>query len=84
MDIELLEGRIHGARYYTAKPLFEWWEQHNRMNNTWRDMIEWCVVTYGPANELGVWEPNGRWYANNAKFWFRSEEDRTMFVLRWQ
>lgn len=77
------EGRIHGARYYTVKPEFNWWIPDGLQNNTWKDMIEWCVEVFGPSAKMGVWEPNSRWYANNAKFWFREEEDVVMFVLRW-
>lgn len=87
MQFELTEGRVFGARYYTVKPEFGreqfgwepgWYNQH------WNDMTAWCVETYGPTPEDGVWTPNSRWYANNAKFWFRNEVDRTLFVLKWQ
>jgi hypothetical protein len=85
MKFELLEGRIHGARYYTVRPDFNWWLSGslNNTNATWRDMLEWCVEVFGPSAEMGVWEPGARWYANNAKFWFRNAEDRTAFLLRW-
>jgi hypothetical protein len=46
--------------------------------------MEWCVESFGASAEMGVWEPGARWYANNAKFWFRNDEDRTLFLLRWQ
>ncbi len=46
-------------------------------------MIEWCVEVFGPSAKMGVWQPGSRWYANNAKFWFREEEDAIMFILRW-
>ena len=86
MKFELLEGRIHGARYYTVRPDFDWWIPGSLKdtNTNWRSMIEWCVETFGPSAEMGVWEPGARWYANNAKFWFRNAEDRTLFLLRWQ
>jgi len=80
MQFEHDEGRIHGARYYTVKPLFEHWLSDNTI---WRDMTEWCVDTYGASAEMGVWTPGARWYANNSKFWFRDEEDKLMFVMRW-
>jgi hypothetical protein len=83
VEFELLEGRIHGARYYTVKPLFDWWLPGGITGNNWRVLIEWCEGNFGPIAESGVWEPNGRWYANNAKFWFRDENDRTLFLLRW-
>lgn len=81
MELECLEGRIHGARYYTVKPVFDWWTSAARPN--WQDMMEWCVATLGPSAEMGVWEPGASWYANNGKFWFRDERDRNMFILRW-
>ena len=84
MKFELLEGRIHGARYYTVRPEFEWWPPSIDPNVNWRNMLAWCVETFGPSAEMGVWEPGARWYANNAKFWFRNAEDRTLFLLRWQ
>jgi len=45
--------------------------------------MEWCVTTFGPTPVDGVWTPGGRWYANNAKFWFRDKEDMLVFVMRW-
>lgn len=84
MELECLEGRIFGARYYTVKPNFDWWTGDNVGHRiTWQEMLEWCIDTYGASPGMGVWEPDGRWYANNAKFWFRNEIDRTAFVLRW-
>ena len=49
----------------------------------WQDMIEWMVKTFGPTAKDGVWTADQRWYANNAKFWFRNAKDRDWFVLRW-
>lgn len=85
MELELSEGRIFGARYYTAKPVMSWdiagdWGGVE----TWQKMLEWCVGTYGPTPEDGVWTPSGRWYANNAKFWFREKKDLEWFMLKWQ
>jgi len=79
------ERRISGARYYTVKPLFDWWAPGSLSdtNINWRGMMEWCVTTFGPTPVDGVWTPGGRWYANNAKFWFRDKEDMLMFVMRW-
>ncbi len=85
MKLELLEGRIHGSRYYIVRPEFSWDLSGDWGGvETWRDMTEWCVEVFGPSAEMGVWEPGARWYANNAKFWFRNAEDRTLFVLKWQ
>jgi hypothetical protein len=84
MTLDLSEGTIYGARYWTVKPEISW-DIHGDWGNihSWQQMIEWCVETFGPTPEDGVWTPGARWYSNNAKFWFRKEQDRTMFVLRW-
>ena len=72
--LELSEGRVYGARYLTVHPT----------NGTrWNEMMAWMVKTFGPSAWNGVWTPDQRWYANNAKFWFRDEKDLTMFILRW-
>lgn len=84
MKFELLEGRIHGARYYTVKPVFPNLLSPINEGTSWGEMMLWCIETFGPSAEMGVWEPGAAWYANNAKFWFRREQDRIMFVLRWQ
>ena len=79
MELALDEGRVYGARYHTAHPLFLF---HSEMY-TWRDMECWCTEIFGPTSADGVWTPNMRWYMNNSKFWFRNEADRTFFILRW-
>jgi hypothetical protein len=84
MELELSEGRIFGARYYTAKPILDWWVPGVLNGPNWQNMLEWCVETYGPTPEDGVWTPSGRWYANNAKFWFREKKDLEWFMLKWQ
>lgn len=73
-NLELSEGRVYGARYLTVHPSNSW---------HWNEMMAWMVETFGPTAHDGVWTPNMRWYANNAKFWFRNEKDLTMFLLRW-
>ena len=73
-NLELKEGRIYGARYLTVHPSNGW---------HWNEMMEWMITTFGPTAHDGVWTPNMRWYANNAKFWFRNEKDLTLFLLRW-
>ena len=82
-ELILGEGRFHGARFYTVEPV----------GGNWRDMQTWCTSTFGEAaevwefkstNEQFMWPEVGRWYANNRKFWFRIEADRTMFILKWR
>ena len=72
MSLILSENKIHGARYYTVRPIFADWE----------GMEKWAIETYG--KDSSIWESNcGRWYMNDSMFWFRNERDRTMFILRW-
>ena len=73
-DIKLSEGTVYGSRYLTVHPSNSW---------QWNEMMDWMIKTFGPSACDGVWTPNMRWYANNAKFWFRNEKDLTMFILRW-
>ena len=75
--LELSEGRVYGARYLTVHP---------DNGSKWNEMMYWMVSTFGPSGTSenpGCWSSNQRWYANNAKFWFRDEKDLTMFILRW-
>lgn len=78
-EIVLAEGKVYGARYYTAEPV----------GGNWREMEAWCMEHFGSAGEH-IWgeakapEPAQRWYMNNRKFWFRDEKDRMIFVLKWR
>jgi hypothetical protein len=73
--LEYGTGTVFGKEYLTVAPM--------NAEAQWQDMIEWMVETFGPSADNGVWTPDQRWYANNAKFWFRNQKDRDWFVLRW-
>lgn len=73
-EFVLDEGRVYGSRYLTVHP---------RNGTAWNEMMEWMVKTFGPTAHDGVWTANMRWYANNARFWFRDQKDRDWFLLRW-
>ena len=73
--LEYSTGKVIGKEYLTVAPM--------NAEEYWNDMIEWMVDTFGPSAKDGVWTPDQRWYANNAKFWFRDQKDRDWFVLRW-
>ena len=73
--LEHSTGRVFGQEYLTVAPM--------NAEGKWNDMIEWMVKTFGPTAKEGVWTADQRWYANNAKFWFREAKDRDWFVLRW-
>jgi len=89
LDFQLIydSGTVYGKRYYTVKP--QWVPDRNGFyNQEWQDMMAWCVEVFGPSKSA-IWgenpipEPTERWYANNAKFWFRDQKDRDWFTLRW-
>ena len=85
MKLELNEGRVFGARYWIVKPVPSWDPAGDWGGiETWDRMVEWMVETFGPTPKDGVWTPSCRWYVNNAKFWFRNEQDMMLFLLRWQ
>lgn len=80
-ELVLTEGRVYGARYYCVEPI----------GGNWRAIEDWCISTYGETTG-SIWAeevnkttpmPGERWYANNRKFWFRNERDRTMFIIKW-
>lgn len=70
--MKLGETRHLGLRYYTVEPPYGW-----SINAQ-----EWCKQTFGKMGNVWNTTPD-RWYANNAKFVFRKESDRTLFLLRW-
>jgi hypothetical protein len=82
MELTLGESRMSGARYYFAKPIWPCMD-FALCSQFWNDMIAWCVNEYGPTPSDGVWTPGAKWYANNAKFWFREQNDLAYFILRW-
>lgn len=73
-SFELSEGTVYGQTYSTVGP---------QSGAQWDAMMAWMVETFGPTAHDGVWTPGQRWYANNAKFWFRDKQDLEWFVLRW-
>ena len=81
-NLILSEGTIYGSRYYCVEPV----------GGNWREMEDWCIQICGETTG-SIWaeavnktipQPGERWYGNNRKFWFRNEQDRTMFVLKWR
>jgi hypothetical protein len=71
---ELSKGTVYGTEYLTVHP---------NNSDAWNEMMQWMIEQFGSSAVDGVWTPDMRWYANNAKFWFRSEQDLMMFVLKW-
>ena len=73
--LEYSKGTVFGHEYLTVAPM--------NAEGQWSDMMEWMIKTFGPTAKDGEWTADQRWYANNAKFWFRDQKDRDWFVLRW-
>lgn len=74
--LEYSTGTVFDQKYLTVAPM--------NAEGMWPDMMAWMVETFGALDDSnGVFTPNQRWYANNAKFWFRDAKDRDWFVLRW-
>jgi len=73
--LEHSTGTVFGYKYLTVAPM--------NAEGLWNDMMAWMIDTFGPTAKDGVWTADQRWYANNAKFWFRDAKDRDWFVLRW-
>jgi hypothetical protein len=78
----LSEGTVYGSRYYCVEPY----------GGSWLEMEKWVLKTCGESTG-SIWaeekykhaaQPGERWYGNNRKFWFRDEQDRIMFVLKWR
>lgn len=69
---------LHEIPYHVISPVLTGGE--------WAAMVEWCVDTFGTTGSIelpGVWSKRQRWYVNNAKFWFRDDADRDLFLLKW-
>ena len=77
------EGNVFGEKYYTVDPDIKAYEPF-LYHQDWYDMENWCIKTFGCTPANGVWEPHGRWYMNNSKFWFREKKDLEWFLLKWQ
>ena len=83
-ELILDTGRVYGSLYYTVEP----------RGGSWLEMESWTIQTlgnpgsdmWGNENDRNIFAPeaDARWYMNNRKFWFRKEQDRTMFILRWR
>ena len=70
---------VYGIPYHQLSPLVPAGE--------WFEMIDWCVSTFGPSGtetKPGVWSIDERWYANNAKFFFKDKQDLEWFLLKWE
>lgn len=77
-----LEKEIEPMRTGKAKG---WgWEYHwvqpavtedNKYSDLKTEAYDWCKTQFGKSG--------ARWFEKQGKFYFRSEQDMTMFILRW-
>jgi len=79
MKTSTSEGAVYGRTYYCVEP--------DTFLIPWPEMEQWVIETMGPST-TSIWggsppKLDERWYANSAKFWFRDEQDRVLFLLRW-
>ena len=66
--------------YAEKQPDWPYWVQpFGYTNFEWADMDKWVRKTMGDTD----WSSKGRWVGSNNKYWFRTEQDRIMFILRW-
>lgn len=82
--LEYGTGTVFGVEYHTVEPNFalHFFDVKTEAGK-WTAMHSWCVETFGATHPEGAWVADQRWYANNAKFWFRNEADMMMFSLKW-
>lgn len=78
-QLKLSQIELNGESYYEIRPVG--WMHKDELQ--WNDMITWVVDTFGPTARDGVWTPGQRWYANNARFYFKDIKDRDWFIMRW-
>lgn len=81
LKVTFAEKRWHGCVYFTAEPYLMSWDIIEN-SRRWEDMEDWCIAKFGPFGN--VWDGTvARWYLNGGTFWFRNEQDMTLFALRW-
>ena len=66
-------GKVCGYDYLTITP----------RGYDWSDLEAWCTEAFGLRGDMWKTVPNARWYANNAKLWFRDRKDYDWFIIRW-
>jgi len=49
--------------------------EENKYSDLKTEPYDWCVQQYG--------KPGARWFEKQGKFYFKNEQDMTMFILRW-
>jgi len=67
--------------YADNQPKWPYWVRpYNYARPDWHEMSLWMLDTFGDSNWLNE---NALWVGSDYKYWFRREQDRTLFLLRW-
>lgn len=73
------EGLRSGEKYfYWARPPVNIGQVFSYGSPLENDCYRWCHETFGEINDTSPW------FYLESKYYFAREEDRTMFVLKWQ
>lgn len=81
MKLTIEQKKWHGCKYTAVKPFLTSWSISEN-NDLWNEISQWCYDTYGKPGDPFTGDAE-RWYLNNSAYWFRTEEDLMMFMLRW-
>jgi len=67
--------------YADNQPKWPYWVRpYNYESKDWHEMSLWMLDTFGDSNWL---KENALWVGSDRKYWFRREQDRTLFLLKW-
>jgi hypothetical protein len=67
--------------YADNQPKWPYWVRpRNYASKDWHEMSLWMLDTFGDSNWL---QENALWVGSDYKYWFRREQDRTLFILKW-
>ena len=67
--------------YADTQPKWPYWVRpYNYDEQEWQGMSQWMLDTFGDSNWL---KENALWVGSDRKYWFRREQDRTLFLLKW-
>ena len=77
---DLIMKRLETGYSYNQPKWAYWVHPVNYSAKEWGEMDDWVIDTMGYSD----WSvEHARWVGSNQKYWFRDEQDRTMFILRW-
>ena len=67
--------------YAHNQPKWPYWVRPCHYDQAeWNSMDHWVREIFGNGDWL---TEHGRWVGSDRKYWFRDEQDRTLFLLKW-